>query len=340
MSEDLYQRVFSQLLTGIAITSIDGEIIECNNALAKITGYSVQELQSMSLEELYLDRARLVEDMRELHKEGLKRNLEVHIRAKSGKERILLVSASIARLYDNLDTDAVGNRSSPLCILLSAMDITARSWEWNEITRRNRELAILARIGQALNSFLELPELLQIILDEAVSSINAERGCLMLIDAKTGEWGQAVVNNMEHRNLTEVDDPAWKLSYTIIEDVLNSGKPVLTVNAKEDPKFSGVTSVVGYGLRSVLCVPLRRAERSLGVLYADNRVKVGEFSLEDLGLLKTIANQAVTAIENVRLYEDERARGMQLAAIVEEQEQRLQELTAQLEATVNVPLGH
>jgi sigma-B regulation protein RsbU (phosphoserine phosphatase) len=62
-------------------------------------------------------------------------------------------------------------------------------------------------------------------------------------------------------------------------------------------------SVMSLGLRSILCVPLRAQERTLGVVYVDNRLKAGIFTQADLELLTSIASSAAIAVENARLYQ-------------------------------------
>jgi signal transduction histidine kinase len=83
---------------------------------------------------------------------------------------------------------------------------------------------------------------------------------------------------------------------------VESAQPVLTTNAQIDPRFSAQESVVGYHLRSIVCVPLHVRGRVIGAMYLDNRMKEGVFCEGDLPMLRAFANQAAVAIENARLY--------------------------------------
>jgi PAS domain S-box-containing protein len=84
--------------------------------------------------------------------------------------------------------------------------------------------------------------------------------------------------------------------------VISDGKPVLTTNAQEDPRFLGQDSVIAYNLRSILCVPLSVKGKLTGVIYADNRFRAGMFTEYELELLTAFTNQAAVAIENARLF--------------------------------------
>ena len=84
--------------------------------------------------------------------------------------------------------------------------------------------------------------------------------------------------------------------------MIETGEAVLTTNAKEDPRFGGQDSIVGYNLRSILCVPLTAKAELIGVIYADNRIRSGIFREAEKDLLTVFANQAAIAIENARLF--------------------------------------
>ncbi|MBN2302949.1 MAG: GAF domain-containing protein, partial [Anaerolineae bacterium] len=93
------------------------------------------------------------------------------------------------------------------------------------------------------------------------------------------------------------------ISRTIVDDVAQTGDPVLTTNAQADERYSAQESVVLHALRSILCVPLTLKGQVTGVVYSDNRIKDGLFGEKELLLLVNFANQAAIAIENARLFE-------------------------------------
>lgn len=160
-------------------------------------------------------------------------------------------------------------------------------------------LSALATIGQFVNSSLELDEVLQIVMDTIIRLTDAERGFLMLKDEE-GNLQMQIARNMEQESL---DPSEFSISRTVTTRVASEGKPVLTTNAQEDPRFTGQESIVAYNLRSILCVPLKVKGEMIGVIYADNRIRSGIFSQQDLGLLSAFANQAAVAIENARLFD-------------------------------------
>jgi PAS domain S-box-containing protein len=166
------------------------------------------------------------------------------------------------------------------------------------IEEERSKLLALSTTTQAVNSSLELAEVLQLVMDTIVRLTEAERGFLMLRDAD-GKMITHVARNWEQESINPNE---FAISRTIIQRVIDSSQPILTTNAQEDPRFGGQESIVAYNLRSILCVPLTVKGELIGVIYADNRIRSGIFKEADKELLTIFANQAAIAIENARLF--------------------------------------
>jgi adenylate cyclase len=164
------------------------------------------------------------------------------------------------------------------------------------------DLIALVDISRVINSSLELDEVLRIVMDTIVRLTRAERGFLMLRE-EGGELSIRIARNWEQES---IDPSEFAISRTVVTRVIAEGKPILTTNALEDPRFGGQDSIVAYNLRSILCVPLVAKEEIIGVIYADNRIRSGIFSEKERNILAAYANQAAVAIENARLFESVR----------------------------------
>jgi len=160
-------------------------------------------------------------------------------------------------------------------------------------------LALLYRVSQTFTSSLDLDTVLNRVMDEVIGVTSAERGFVMLRD-EDGSLGFRVARGMDH---SLIDDPEFQISRGVVEEVARDGQPMLTSDAQRDERWNTRMSVIGLGLRSILCVPLKSKERVSGVIYVDNRLQAGIFSPDDLDLLAAIASNAAIAIENARLYQ-------------------------------------
>jgi GAF domain-containing protein len=97
-----------------------------------------------------------------------------------------------------------------------------------------------------------------------------------------------------------------------------TGRPVNIPDLLEEPGFE-LMGLQGAGLRSVLCVPMLHREKSIGVIAVHAWATPRPFSEAQAELLKTFADQAVIAIENVRLFTELQARNRDLTEALQQQ---------------------
>lgn len=96
-SERHYRRLFEEAQEGIALSTLDGEIVDVNSAAEDIFGYSREELLQMNTTELYVDPAEQQKGKELMAEEGALRNFEVRVRRKDGKEIICQLSSTARR---------------------------------------------------------------------------------------------------------------------------------------------------------------------------------------------------------------------------------------------------
>lgn len=189
--------------------------------------------------------------------------------------------------------------------------------------QRQAELTALYEVGKELASTLDLNQLLELILNRAITLARAERGFLVLWDEASGDFEIAVARQFEPQRR---DDAEAEISRRLIQNVLTHREPVITINAQEDPRFKGSESIVTYSIRSVLAVPLIFKTDLIGAIYVDTRIGLRRFQDTDLALLDAMANQAAVAIHMARLYDSLQTRNEQLEAALTELKETQDEL--------------
>lgn len=211
--------------------------------------------------------------------------------AASGDPALVAAAAAAERAYDTLALDRAALQSRLAAAATKAERETARA-------------KTLGRVAETVNSSLELAVVLRSVLDTAVEVMKAERGFLMVAD-EAGELRLTTTYGID-RATVEGDD--MQPSQTTVRRVFETGEPIVTTDAQQDPRFNVNLSVRALRLRSIVCVPLKVKARTIGVVYLDSRVAAGLFSRQDPDLLTAFANQAALAIENARLFDQLRAR--------------------------------
>jgi transcriptional regulator with GAF, ATPase, and Fis domain len=184
----------------------------------------------------------------------------------------------------------------------------------------------MMEINKHINSEHNLKKLLELIMDSVIEMAGAERGFLILRERES-----LVIKVARNFDRESIKKPEFKVSHSVAEEVLRTGKPMISADALNDPNLPPAGSVSELKLRSLLCVPFRVREQVLGCVYIDNRFETNLFSEDDLPLLQGFADQAAIAIENARLFEENLRDQTELKRSREEIERLNDQLKAKVE---------
>ncbi len=173
------------------------------------------------------------------------------------------------------------------------------------LSRARSNVQVMYRTALAVSHTLNIDELLGRILQLVFEWVEADRGCIMLLDAETGE-----PRARARRDRQDGMTGSMTISRTILDYVLERGEGVLTSDAQDDDRFSSGNSVVRTGVREAICVPLQGRYGTVGVIYVDTTVPLVQsaeasrrrFSDEQLKLMIAIGHQAALAVEDTTYY--------------------------------------
>jgi len=167
-------------------------------------------------------------------------------------------------------------------------------------------ISILYNIGQAMNFIDDLKGLLKVILEEAIKTIGAEKGSLMLYDVSTNELAVKVVYGLPDKEIEDkineglIECTRIKVGEGIAGNVFLTKSALITNLGNNDPRFAKADN---SNVASILCVPLVVKGESIGVINITNKKNGNLFNQHDLDFMEALANQAAIAIDNAQLYE-------------------------------------
>jgi GAF domain-containing protein/CheY-like chemotaxis protein len=176
-----------------------------------------------------------------------------------------------------------------------------------QLEHRVRELTMLYEITEAMTELMDLETLLSRLVEAAVFLSSADEGMLFLLDEETGELYLRAAKGVGEKYARGL---RLKTGDGLIGKVAETGEP-LRVSSPEDRLELKVKT--GYLVSSLLYVPLTLRHEIRGVLGVSNRVTERAFTTADQHRLNVLADHAVIALENARLYEGEQQRAFQLA---------------------------
>ena len=188
--------------------------------------------------------------------------------------------------------------------------------------------ARLARINKRINSELRPKPLLELILDTMIDITQAARGFIILKDGE-GTLSIKCARNIDSSRLQEEED---SFSRSIVRKVMESGRPIITVDASSDEHLGTSESIAEMNLKSVMAVALAAKGKVTGAIYVDNPYASNIFSQEDVQLLMTFADQAAIALENAGLLTENRKREHKIERLNRRLEKLLGEQKVELDA--------
>ena len=166
------------------------------------------------------------------------------------------------------------------------------------------DLATVMRASQAVSGEIVLEKLIDTLMRTAIEHAGAERGLLILphgeehriaAEARTGRDGVDV--QLQHALVTPSDLPDSLLRY-----VIRTQESVILDNASTQNLFSQDEYVLQRRPRSVLCLPLVKQVKLVGILYLENSLAPRVFTPKRLGMLELLASQAAISLDHARLY--------------------------------------
>ena len=166
-----------------------------------------------------------------------------------------------------------------------------------------REQAVSQILQTISRSAFDLQEVLQTVIDNAVGLAHADFGNILRFDETTASYrGAAYAGSVADGYWELVKETPYRPDRgTLIGRTLQERRPVHIVDILEDSEYAfWETQRVG-GFRTILGIPMIREDVIVGVFMVW-RTDVQAFSEREIDLLTTLADQAVLAIENVRLF--------------------------------------
>src|SRR3954469_23228165 len=167
------------------------------------------------------------------------------------------------------------------------------------LSNRLKELAALLTVGQAVNSVLDLKQVLDIILSSALELLSADGGSIMLLEG-ADELHAVCASGHAH-----AEGARQRLGEGIAGYVAQEREPLLIAGAASRERFKNLV-MQDPPVESALSVPLINRDEVLGVLnvHSDAGRNFTEYDLRALGLF---AEHAAVSIANARMYEAEKA---------------------------------
>jgi len=181
------------------------------------------------------------------------------------------------------------------------------------------KLTLFLEAARKLNTVGVLDEILVTLIDVTLKLTRAERGYIFLKDEQ-GKLHLGAGRNYKGEPL--LDDKT--ISHSTLDEAMRANSEFLITDTSQSLDLAGRQSIVAFDLRTVICIPLRTPQvqttrdtevplatpptaELLGALYVDSRFASRDITSVSNDILRAIATEAASLIENARLVQAEEA---------------------------------
>jgi HD-GYP domain-containing protein (c-di-GMP phosphodiesterase class II) len=184
-----------------------------------------------------------------------------------------------------------------------------------KISRLEKELSILREISGVTDKNFELNKLLERFLEIIMSATGAESGSILLLDRLSDTLEFTVTHGKKDAALKGM---RLKMGEGIAGWVAQCGKPIITPDVKNDPRFNpAVFKAVNYATRNIVCAPLKFEDDIFGVIELLNKHQKLVFDQEDLNILLSFIPYISVIIKNAQLFIENKKRIHRLEHLME-----------------------
>ncbi len=165
------------------------------------------------------------------------------------------------------------------------------------------DLATVVKISDALSGEISLPKLMETLMASVLEQAGAERGFLILAqgdELRVEAEATAGPDKVQVRLRPSVVTCSG-LPTSVLNEVVRTRARVLLDDAQTANAFSNDPYLNHGDCRSVLCLPLAKQARLIGLLYLENNLAPHVFTEARLLVLNLLASQAATALQNAAL---------------------------------------
>ncbi len=181
----------------------------------------------------------------------------------------------------------------------------------DETRQRVAELDTVNRVGQAIQSQLDLSALIELVGEQMRETFEADIVYVALLDAEAG-----IITFPYYSEDGRIEpQPGMAMGTGLTSRILAQRTPMLLRRAADWDALD--ERGIGTQAKTYLGVPIVEGDAAIGVISVQSTRQEGRFDDGDVRLLSTIAANVGVAIQNARLYRETTRRASEMAALAD-----------------------
>jgi PAS domain S-box-containing protein len=289
---------------------------------AALVGAEIARIQGRELdaERLYEQAIRSAQANGFVHNEALANELAAHFYAARGFEKIAHTYLRDARhCYLRWGADGKVRQLDEMYPNLQEKESVLSPTSTIGAPVERLDLVTVLKVSEAVSGEIVLEKLIDTLLRTALEHAGAERGLLILprgselwIQAESTTAGTSVRIDLRDSPISGAEVPESLVLYAA-----RTQESVILDDASARGAFTGDEYIRRKHARSVLCLPLIKQGKSVALLYLENNLAPHVFTPARVAVLKFLASEAATSLDNARLYGELQERESKIRRLVD-----------------------
>ena len=158
----------------------------------------------------------------------------------------------------------------------------------------------LLDISHTVNSSLDIQEILDLVLSELATVVEASASSIWLLDDDKQRLNVATATGEKSEEIKEI---VLEIGEGIVGSVVKEGTSLITQDAQKEKEHAiSIAEKLDFAATTMMCVPIMTRDRIIGAIQLLNKADSQPFSEENLYLTEVVANAAGIALENAHLH--------------------------------------
>lgn len=289
---------------------------------AALVGAEIARMEGrvLNAQELYEKAIREARKYGFVHIQAIANEIAGRFYAERGYEKIAATYLRAARAcYQRWGADGKVRQLEELYPHLKVEKSIANSTATIVTPFEQLDLATVIRVSEAVSGEIVFEKLINTLMSSAIEHAGADRGLLVLPRGDKYQIEAEATTSSDNVNvvLKQARVTAEDLPKSVFHYVLRTNESVLLHDASSQNAFSADDYFRNHRSRSVLCLPILKQTRLIGMLYLENNLTSAAFTPARMVVLTLLASQAAISIENASLYRELAEREARIRRLVD-----------------------